>query len=137
MMIGLVFEKLNQWDNEERSYPPVSINVSVLQLTDNDLLEFVKEKIGEYSIDPHRVIFEITETALMDNIEYARALLVEFQALGFQISLDDFGTGYSSLAVIQSIPIDKLKIDRTFISDLSSHKGGNMLRIIAMIGQQF
>ncbi|MGX5200527.1 EAL domain-containing protein [Aliikangiella sp. IMCC44632] len=96
----------------------VAINLSTRNLTDDDFVGQVKSLLNEYEIDPSTVEFEVTETALMSNLERAMRQLQAFNQLGIKCSLDDYGTGYSSLSYIKKLPLDILKIDRTFISKM-------------------
>jgi diguanylate cyclase (GGDEF)-like protein/PAS domain S-box-containing protein len=98
--------------------PGVSVNVSARQLSDNDLTATVEEALLDSGLAPHRLTLEVTETAVMDDAEYAVRVLRELKGLGVSISLDDFGTGYSSLVYLKRLPVDKLKIDRSFVNSL-------------------
>jgi diguanylate cyclase (GGDEF)-like protein/PAS domain S-box-containing protein len=98
--------------------PAVSVNVSARQLSDDDLPATVEEALFASGLPPYRLTLEVTETAVMDDAEHAVRVLRELKTLGVSISLDDFGTGYSSLIYLKRLPVDKLKIDRSFIDDL-------------------
>jgi EAL domain-containing protein (putative c-di-GMP-specific phosphodiesterase class I) len=98
--------------------PVVSVNVSARQLSDNDLTATVEEALLDSGLAPHRLTLEVTETAVMDDAEYAVRVLRELKGLGVSISLDDFGTGYSSLVYLKRLPVAKLKIDRSFVDSL-------------------
>ena len=94
----------------------ISVNVSARQLDDPGLLAAVEHALRRSGLDGERLILEITETALMRDPEGAAATLCDLRALGIRVAIDDFGTGYSSLAYLQQLPVDALKIDRTFVS---------------------
>lgn len=96
----------------------VSVNVSAHDLNDMDAFNRFVERFS--AVPAHKVQLEITETAVMANLEHAVELLHALKKHGFQISVDDFGTGYSSLSIISRLPVDELKIDRAFIRDLDS-----------------
>lgn len=96
----------------------LSVNLSPKQLVDPELVPLVKRLLEETSIAPGRLGFEITENAIMENSDAAAATLHELRSLEVHISLDDFGTGYSSLSYLNRFPIDKLKIDRSFVKDI-------------------
>ncbi|SHK14166.1 PAS domain S-box-containing protein/diguanylate cyclase (GGDEF) domain-containing protein [Geosporobacter subterraneus DSM 17957] len=101
----------------------VSINVSPIQLMHNDFVEDVKDIIASTEISPELIGFEITETALMESFAENIDKLYKLRALGVMIILDDFGTGYSSLNYLRKMPIDILKIDKSFVDDLNSEEG--------------
>ncbi|HEY3019469.1 MAG TPA: GGDEF domain-containing response regulator [Solirubrobacteraceae bacterium] len=96
----------------------VSVNLSVLQLTQPDLVEAVTSVLAASRVDPAELCFEVTETTMMRDPAATLATLVELKRLGVQVGIDDFGTGYSSLAYLSRLPIDLLKIDRSFIVNL-------------------
>lgn len=96
----------------------MAINLSTRNLTDDDFMVQVDRLVREYRIDPAELEFEVTETALMSNLDRAEKQLQEFSKRGIQCSLDDYGTGYSSLTYIKKLPLDILKIDRSFISKM-------------------
>jgi diguanylate cyclase (GGDEF)-like protein/PAS domain S-box-containing protein len=94
----------------------IAINLSTRNLTDENFVAEVDSLIHEYEIDPKNLEFEVTETALIGNLEKATEQLQAFKSRGIQCSLDDYGTGYSSLSYIKKLPLDILKIDRSFIT---------------------
>ena len=96
----------------------LAVNVSTRQLVGGRLAHTVAAALAESGIDPHRLILEITESAFMDDPAAARAVLADLHALGVLIALDDFGTGWSSMQFLRTLPVDILKIDRTFVADL-------------------
>ncbi|MEL4894960.1 EAL domain-containing protein [Crocosphaera sp. Alani8] len=99
----------------------ISVNISSCQLNQPDFIDKVKRVLEESNLKANQLNLEITETAIMNNIESASFKLQCLQKLGLKISIDDFGTGYSSLNYLQQLPIDVLKIDRSFVSRLESH----------------
>lgn len=94
----------------------IAINLSTRNLTDDHFMQQVDELLAEFQVPAQQVEFEVTETALMSNLDRARQQLKAFSDRGIQCSLDDYGTGYSSLSYIKKLPLDVLKIDRSFIS---------------------
>jgi diguanylate cyclase (GGDEF)-like protein len=96
----------------------VAVNLSPVQFTAPDLVEIVARVLGESGLAPHRLELEITERIFMADSENTLSALRRLKALGVRIAMDDFGTGYSSLSYLRSFPFDKIKIDRTFVSDL-------------------
>jgi len=101
---------------------PISVNISAKQFRMHDLPEVVQKCIFQSGIDPSNLILEVTEGILMDNVSHCKEALELMQAVGVQISIDDFGTGYSSLSYIKDFPFNKLKIDKSFIDDITSDK---------------
>ena len=96
----------------------VAVNLSAVQLPGGTLVETVTDALRQSGLDPHRLELEITETALLQDTEATLATLHQLKALGVTIAMDDFGTGYSSLGYLQRVPFDKVKIDRSFTSQL-------------------
>jgi diguanylate cyclase (GGDEF)-like protein len=106
----------------------VAVNLSPSQLTNRNLVKVVTDALTESGMAARRLQLEITESVLMQNTFSTLATLHELRKLGVQIAMDDFGTGYSSLSYLRSFPFDKIKIDRSFIQDLSN--GAEPLAIV-------
>jgi len=114
--------QLMQWDEQGISLEYVAVNVSPQQFRNPRFKDSVKEALELSGVDPRRLVFEITESLLMQDPAHATLLLEELTALGIRFAVDDFGTGYSSLAYLQRFPLSKLKIDRSFVENLiTSH----------------
>jgi diguanylate cyclase (GGDEF)-like protein/PAS domain S-box-containing protein len=96
------------------------VNLSARQLSDPDLVRFVESAVAAAGIDTQAICLEITESALMDDAEAAAAKLGELRRLGISLAIDDFGTGYSQFAWLHRLPLDVLKIDRTFVDGLAA-----------------
>jgi len=96
----------------------VSLNLSTRNLLDDDLPGRVAKLLASYQVKPEWLVFEITESAVMEEPEHALATLSKLSKMGIQLSLDDFGTGYSSLAYLKKLPVDEIKIDKSFIKDM-------------------
>ena len=123
---GLIV-KLGEWvlrtacrDAARWSTACVAVNLSPVQFKSADLVATVKSALKDSGLPAHRLELEITESVLLQNSDATRGMLLELRALGVKISLDDFGTGYSSLSYLRSFPFDKIKIDRSFVSELAS-----------------
>ncbi|MDQ3195403.1 MAG: EAL domain-containing protein [Pseudomonadota bacterium] len=104
-------------------YPPlrVAVNLSPGQFTDHrELLKQISRVLTTTGLDPRYLEFEMTESLLLQNIEENLAILRKLGQLGTRISIDDFGTGYSSLSYLKRLPIDTIKIDRSFVRDIES-----------------
>ncbi len=114
----------------------VSVNLSPLQVRDPRFIDVVASVLADSGIEPARVVLEITEGVLIDDPDQTRARLLELRALGVRLALDDFGSGYSSLGYLQQLPIDKLKIDRSFVASLDqSANGGVIIEAIVTLGR--
>ncbi len=96
----------------------VSVNLSAKDFRDSDVVEKVKVALEAAKLAPNRLEIEVTETALLDDKAQTRELIQEIKKLGVRIALDDFGTGYSSLSYLHKLPLDKVKIDRSFLIDV-------------------
>jgi diguanylate cyclase (GGDEF)-like protein len=113
----------------------VAVNLSPLQIRDLWLVDLVANIIKETGIDPSRVVLEVTEGVLIDNLQEAQARLEALRGLGVRLALDDFGIGYSSLNYLQKFPFDRLKIDRSFVASLgASGNTGAIIQSIVTLG---
>ncbi|HSC84028.1 MAG TPA: bifunctional diguanylate cyclase/phosphodiesterase, partial [Pseudomonas sp.] len=111
----------------------VAVNCSALNLSHDDLPNEVARALKSANIRPQRLELEVTENALMSNVTQALGLLQRIRELGVSISIDDFGTGYSSLAYLRRLPLDTLKIDRSFMLEIS-HSNADQQIVQAIIG---
>jgi len=109
----------------------VSLNVSAKQFNDPLLLDKLQDALDTHNINPDAFQIEITEQTLMTNIEKQAKTIRHLQEIGFKIAIDDFGTGYSSLAYLKELPLDTLKIDRSFIKDIPYEK--NDMEIVSAV----
>ncbi len=114
-----VCEQYQQWLNKRLSPPPISLNLSGGQLRTSDFVFFAGEILRKTGVPIQMLELEVTETAMMGNLDTAQKILGELRGMGFSISLDDFGTGYSSLSYLRQLPIDKIKIDRSFVMEIT------------------
>jgi EAL domain-containing protein (putative c-di-GMP-specific phosphodiesterase class I) len=113
------------------SHVSVAVNVSPVQFKTPSLVLTIISALAASGLPAHRLELEVTESVLMQNNEATLAMLHQIRDLGVRISMDDFGTGYSSLSYLRSFPFDKIKIDRSFIGDLS--KGDDAVAIVHAI----
>ena len=112
--IGEALRALREWDGPGAS-PTLSVNLSMRNLRGNDLPAILAELIERNGVDPSRLKIEITESAMMADAEHTLEVLRQLQTMGIRLSVDDFGTGYSSLAYLQRLPVDDIKVDRSFV----------------------
>jgi diguanylate cyclase (GGDEF)-like protein len=114
----------------------VSVNLSGKQLAQPDLIEQVEQVLKETGLDPEWLKLEITESVVMENAKATVAMLGRLRALGLELHIDDFGTGYSSLSYLHRFPVDRLKIDRSFVSNMSMEdKNSEIVRTIIQLAR--
>jgi diguanylate cyclase (GGDEF)-like protein len=109
----------------------VHVNLSAVELRDPELVARVQSTLSAASVDPRSLVFEITETVLLDDSERVSSTIGELRALGVRFALDDFGTGYSSLSYLHTLPFDMLKIAKSFVDGLA--RGGREASFVGMI----
>lgn len=117
----------------EADWPFLSINLSVRQFDDPELFETVSNAVEKAGLPPSSLRFEVTESLTIQDLKHGASVLRSLADLGFGISLDDFGTGYSSLGYLRSLPVDSLKIDRSFVEGIEE-EGGSLRIVRAVLG---
>jgi diguanylate cyclase (GGDEF)-like protein len=117
-LLGRALAETRGWPNDLR----LSFNLSMMDVAKPDAVQRIASIVRQSGVHPHRLDFEITETALMLDFEETCRSLMTLRALGAQIALDDFGAGYSSLSSVHKLPIDKIKVDRGFIAELETER---------------
>lgn len=128
----------HEWLLNVRSESPlfVSVNLSVKQFMEPDLVKSISSLLDEFELPAECLKLEITESVFTQNVEAAVELLNELRRLGVQLSIDDFGTGYSSLSYLHRFPINTLKIDRSFVTQMAEHvENVEIVRTIVMLAQ--
>lgn len=115
------------WQKRGFSPIPIAVNLSPKQFQQPNLVDIVAQVLEDTALEPHLLDLEITETAMMQNIDSSRETLQNLRELGVQVSLDDFGTGYSSLGYLQKFPVTTLKIDQSFIQTLQANSGNTAI----------
>ncbi|MDN2699539.1 EAL domain-containing protein [Janthinobacterium sp. SUN073] len=108
----------------------LAVNLSARQFKQRNLLHAVAQALAETGLAAAHLELELTESMVMHDVEQATAIMANLKALGVQLSIDDFGTGYSSLAYLRHFPIDVLKIDKTFVSDITHDDDAAIVRAI-------
>lgn len=123
------------WQRAGKEPVPVSINLSPILIERGNFVEQVTHVLQKTGLAPHYLELEITESGLMRNVEASMSILERLKALGVRIAIDDFGTGYSSLSYLKRFPIDTLKIDRSFVRDISNDKeNADIVKAIITLG---
>ena len=125
-VLELAIAQLEVWISQGLEMK-VAVNLSAINLSDSGLLPTVQHLLAQHDVNPSLLQFEVTETGLMKDRKLAQEQLSELKALGTTLAIDDFGTGYSSLAYLKSLPLDVLKIDRTFVADLTDDAGDQVI----------
>ncbi|RJQ46920.1 MAG: EAL domain-containing protein [Nitrospiraceae bacterium] len=110
--------QLKHWEASGIDTLRVSLNLSAQQFMNRDLPDMVSRSVDMFSVDPRKLEFEITEGVLMQNAEMATGILKSLKDMGIRLAMDDFGTGYSSFSYLKRLPLDIIKIDRSFINDV-------------------
>ena len=111
----------------------IAINISARQIVVPDFINSLLSRVNQYGIPPHMLMLELTETALVVDIELVKETMLELAKFGFRFSIDDFGTGYSSLAYLKVLPISELKIDKYFVDDIGKDFDGKATQIVDAI----
>jgi EAL domain-containing protein (putative c-di-GMP-specific phosphodiesterase class I) len=114
---------------------PLSVNISGRHLLSRRLPGHISSVLARTGIDPRRLTVEITETVVLEDLVVAADELEAVRALGVKVAIDDFGTGHTSLAHLQQLPIDTIKIDRSFISQLDAKRGRALVRMVTGFGR--
>lgn len=133
----VLWEACNQrkaWESIGLCDVPIAVNVSVRQFEDDHLIEYISTVLDEVGLEATQLDLEITES-IMQNFENSTVILNQLKELGVLLSIDDFGTGYSSLSYLKYLPIDKIKIDKSFVDDILYHSNqGVMVKTIIDMG---
>ncbi|MCR4754073.1 MAG: GGDEF domain-containing phosphodiesterase [Lachnospiraceae bacterium] len=140
IVLRKVCEAFSRWKKEGMQLYPISVNLSRNQLYDSDIITHLTEIVDSYDVDHELIDFELTESATYDNMEQMIRVLGTLRERGFKISMDDFGTGYSSLSLLTQMPLDTLKIDKSFVdkvgSDNDSEKDTAVIRHIISLAKE-
>ena len=135
-MLNSVCEDIVGWRDEVERPFPVSVNLSAQQLRGTDLVRLVRQALERANIDRSLLCLELTETVLLEDLSVAEPALRDLSAYGVGIHIDDFGTGYSSLSYLAQLPVQALKIDRSFISQVAdSDSTRRVVQAIVALGK--
>lgn len=118
LVLEMACAQLAQWSTDTDHPPTVAVNVSARQFTHPEFSDRFETIIRDSGIDPKLLTVELTETTLMDDTAATSAALARLRALGVQLAIDDFGTGYSSLSYLRKMPVNSVKIDRSFVNEI-------------------
>ncbi|BBP44416.1 sensor domain-containing protein [Thiosulfativibrio zosterae] len=118
LVMEQAISQVAQWDTAGLDWGVLSLNVAPHQLEREDFSVVLASQLKQYGVAAERIMLEVTESQIMQNPDKAIAMLKQLRALGFGIAIDDFGTGYSSLSYLKKLPLNKLKIDQSFVRDL-------------------
>jgi diguanylate cyclase (GGDEF)-like protein len=136
-VVNSVIQQLETWQAQALN-PQIAINLSVHDIENNKLLPFIVTKLKTHNIASEQISFEITESDLMSDPKKAALQLCEFREAGFDLSIDDFGTGYSSLSYLKNMPVNELKIDKSFILNLKKNNDDkNIVQTIISLAKMF
>ncbi len=119
--------QMRLWQEEERGIGSVAINVSSKQFHNPNFCEEIQQALTAYGLEPHQLTVEITEGTAIDDLETALEQMGRLKLLGVHLAMDDFGTGYSSLAYLRQMPLNQLKIDKSFVRDALTDKSARVI----------
>ena len=126
-MPGCSRPPVTEWDKQGLKLPSIAVNLSTRQIGRTELVAWISSELHEAGLTPERLELEVTESQLMRDPEASREALTALQSMGVRVAIDDFGTGYSSLAYLKLLPLDHLKIDQSFVQDISVDANGEAI----------
>jgi diguanylate cyclase (GGDEF)-like protein len=129
--------QMNTWLNMDLPVKNIAVNLSGRQFKQADLVSNIEKIVLDSGIQPESLELEITETILMTNLDTVTIKLRLLSEMGVKLSLDDFGTGYSSLRYLNSFPLNNIKIDQTFVKDISTEENATIARAIVSLAKSF
>lgn len=128
--------QLKQWEDKGYTNLIMAVNISVRQFKDQDFVQMVKTVIEETGVNPNCLELEITETIALQDIEYTISIIQKLKEMGVAFSLDDFGTGYSSMNYLKRLPVNNLKIDKSFLDTIMDNRSDqNIVKTIISLAQ--
>ena len=127
--------QLKEWLEYGLTPVRLGINLAAEQIQQHDFVPKFRDLLKELQVDPGLLEIEITETTMMRSVESTRAKLIELSALGVKLAIDDFGMGYSSLSYLRNLPINAIKIDRSFVSDIKPDNENSIVTAMILIGK--
>ncbi len=124
-----------EWQDQGFKPVPITVNVSAAQLLRGNVVEVVRDALDEFDVEPELLTLELTESLLLENREQSCLQLGILKKIGVRIAVDDFGTGYSSLSYLHTLPLDVLKIDRSFVQTISERQSNPIVKTIVELGK--
>jgi len=121
IVLNKACETLQKWNAINLGIEVISVNISSYQLEQDNIVDIFNDTVTKYGLKPKNIELELTEYSIIDNLEENIRILTDLRELGFIISIDDFGTGYSSMSYLKRLPVDIIKIDKSFIDEISMH----------------
>ncbi len=122
LVLNKACETLRKWKDIGLDIEIISVNISSYQLEQKDIVNHFINIVNKYNIDAKSIELELTEYSIIDNLDKNIEILTQLRELGFIISIDDFGTGYSSMSYLKKLPVDIIKIDKSFVDEISVHQ---------------
>lgn len=120
-VLDIAFQNLSEWKRNDININ-IAVNLSARNIQDSNLPDYLRELLNKWNVSPETIELEITESAIMEESQNVLNVLYRLNEMGFTLSIDDFGTGYSSLAYLSKLPIQVLKIDMSFVTDMVKDK---------------
>lgn len=130
-----VCRQIKEWDSQGNVLDHVAVNVSSKQFRQTDFVEQVKQVLSDAGVCPKRLVVELTEGCVIENIDDTIAKMRDLQTMGVRISIDDFGIGYSSLSYLKSLPLSQLKIDQSFVRHIDDPNAAVIVETIIMMAK--
>lgn len=130
LMFRQVCGQLRSWQEDGRELVPVSVNVSREHLKDSGFIQEYAAMMEKSGVSSHYLELELTESALFENMDVTRTMVEELHRQGIRVLMDDFGTGYSSLMMLKTIPIDVMKLDKSFVDDYNDPRGEKIIECV-------
>jgi len=127
--------QLQEWRGLGFTGLRMAVNLSTVQLHHSGLPQMISDLLQRHQLPAETLELEVTETGLMEDIQAARHNLLSLRRSGALIAIDDFGTGYSSLSYLRSLPLDKIKIDKSFVQDIGQDEGATIVRAVIQLGR--
>ena len=136
-MLEIACAQIKAWENDERSRDLIiAVNVSARQFHQADFVEHINRVLAASGANPARLKLELTESVVLENVADTISNMAAIKQLGVSFAMDDFGTGYSSLAYLAQLPLDQLKIEQSFVRNLTGNRNNETItRIIIILGQ--